>query len=142
LKKIKLSEFIGRQLSRIKAGQSYYLIIMSTITALSTFSFAFQLNLWIIFMLFPIGIVCVLFIGYLMDKTDVVTMDQQKTIEMTHRYINTADDKGNDFYIALMKGIFKWMESIQKGKHIVFEDMDNEIKKYRKKWKQKERDTK
>ncbi|KKL58249.1 hypothetical protein LCGC14_2227290, partial [marine sediment metagenome] len=34
MKKIKTQQFIGRQLSRLKAGQSFYTIIIQTITAL------------------------------------------------------------------------------------------------------------
>ncbi|KKK94233.1 hypothetical protein LCGC14_2684890, partial [marine sediment metagenome] len=34
MKKMKMTNFIGRQLSRLKAGQSFYTIIIQTITAL------------------------------------------------------------------------------------------------------------
>ena len=137
--KIKFSQFIGKQLSRLKAGTTYYMIAVSTISALSLLNLAFpDINIWILVAMFP----CVLFgaflIGYYMDKTNIVTMDHRKTIEMTHRYLNTADYKLNDFYMTLMKGFFLWMKSIQNKETIKFEDLEKEFNKYTTKWKQPE----
>lgn len=134
MKKIKLSQFIGRQLARLKAGQSYYLIFMGTITALSTFSFAFQLNLWIILMLFPIALISVLFIGYFMDKKDIITIDHQKTIEMTHRYLTTLDFKNNEFRILMMECMFEGFKSLQENKPLNPDILKEKYKKFLNKW--------
>ena len=44
-RKINKSKFIGQQFSRLKMGQTYYSIIVSTINAISLITLAFQLNL-------------------------------------------------------------------------------------------------
>ena len=135
IKKIKISQFIGKQLSRLKAGQTYYMIVISTITALGIVNIAFpEINTWILIILFPIILFGAFLIGYFMDKSNVVTMDQLKTIEMTHRYLNTSDFKGNEFRISLIKAIFKWMESIQKGEPIDFKEFNIAYDKFVKKW--------
>ena len=137
MKKIKISQFIGRQLSRLKAGQSYYTIVMSTVSAFSLVSFAFpNINFLILIILFPLIFLGAFFVGYFMDKSNVVTMDQQKTIEMTHRYLNTADYKLNDFHITIMRVMGKWIKSIQNKETIDENILDNEINDYRKRWKQ------
>ncbi len=97
---MKISQFIGRQLSRLKAGQTYYMIIISTITALGIVNLAFpEINIFLLILLFP----CILFgayiLGYIMDKSNINTMDQLKTLEMAHRYLNTGDFKLNECMI-------------------------------------------
>ena len=139
MKKITLAQFIGRQLSRLKAGTTYYMIAVSTISALGIINIAFpDIEIWFLIILFP----CVLFgaflIGYYMDKTNIVTMDQQKTIEMTHRYLNTADYKLNDFHITTMKVMGIWIKSIQNNEPIDETILNYEINEYRKRWKQPE----
>ena len=44
--RMKSSPFLGLQLSRLKMGQSYYAIIMSTVNASSLVSLAFALSIW------------------------------------------------------------------------------------------------
>ncbi len=135
MKKIKISGFIGRQLSRLKMGLIYYAMGMSSITAIGILKIAFpQISIWMFILLIPFILFGAFLIGYIMDKSDIVAIDQQKTIEMAHRYLNINDFKSNEFRIVLMKAIFKWMESIQKGEPIDFKDLDTEYKKFVKKW--------
>ena len=134
IKKRKISQFIGRQLSRIKAGQSYYMIFIGTVTAISVFSFAFQLNPWIMFMLIPSALFLVLFIGYFMDKSNVVTMDQLKTFEMTHRYLNTADMKNNEFRFLLIETLGEWMKAFQENRPIDLGLLKKKNDKFKEKW--------
>ena len=136
LKKIKIPYFIGKQLSRLKLGQAYYAIIVSTISALSLVSLAFEdISIIFLIIIFP----CIFFgafaLGYLMDKSNVVTMDQRKTVEMSHRYINKQDYKANEFSIVLITALFKWMESIQNKEPIDFMELKKEYKKFTDKWK-------
>ena len=127
MKNSSISQFIGKQLSRLKAGQSYYMIIVSTITALGILDIAFEgISTWLFIILFPFVLFCAYLIGYFMDKSNVVTMDQQKTIEMAHRYLTKADYKMNEFRIVLIKVLFKWLESTQKGEPINYEEFDDE----------------
>lgn len=135
MNKTKLSQFIGRQLSRLKAGQTYYMIAVSTMTALGILNIAFpSIDFWIFIILFPIVLFGAYLMGYFLDKSNVLTMDQQKTIEMTHRYLNTADLKEYEFWFVIITAIFKWIESIQKEKPINFEELKNEYDKFFKKW--------
>ena len=111
---MKIAQFIGRQLSRLKLGQTYYMIVVSTVSAFSLVSFAFpDINFLILIFMFPLFLIGAFFVGYLLDKSNVTSMDQMKTIEMTARYLNTVDYKNNDFRILQMKSIFRWMKSIQ-----------------------------
>jgi len=132
---MRISRFIGRQLSRLKAGQSFYMIVISTITALGIVKMVWEaMPIWMLIALFPVAVFGAFLLGYIMDKSNIISMDQQKTIEMTHRYLNTGDFKYNEFYVVIMKSVFKWMESIQKGEPIDFKEFDDEYKKYVKEW--------
>lgn len=130
-----MSYFIGRQLSRLKLGQAYYSIIVSSITALSLVSLAFpEISIILIITLFPCVLFCTFVIGYFMDKSNIVTTDSIKTVEMTHRYLNVADFKKNDFSILMMKTVFEWIKSIQDNKPMNFDILKEEYDKFLKKW--------
>lgn len=135
MKTNKLSYFIGKQLSRLKLGQTYYSIIMSTIAALSLVSLAFpDISIMLIIIIFPIIFIGAFFIGYFMDKSNIVSMDALKSVDMSHRYLNVADLKNNDFRFLMMKAMFEWMKGIQENKPINFDDLEKEYKKFLKKW--------
>ena len=135
MKKNKLSEFIGKQLSRLKAGQTYYSIIVSSITAFSLVSFAFpEISIIFIVILFPCVLFCTFIIGYIMDKSNVVALDYRKTVEMSARYLNTSDFKNNDFRILQMEITFEWLKSIQENKPLDFNVLKEKYKNFLKKW--------
>lgn len=135
MKKIKISYFIGKQLSRLKLGQSYYSIIVSSITALTLVSLVFpEISIIFIITFFPCIFFCTFIIGYFMDKSNIITMDQIRTVDMTHRYLNVADFKNNDFRILVMKTFFEWIKSIQENKPINFDNFKKEYNKFLKKW--------
>ncbi|GAG74366.1 unnamed protein product, partial [marine sediment metagenome] len=46
VKRVKSAHFIGRQLSRLKLGQSYYAIVVSSVSAISLISLAFEITIW------------------------------------------------------------------------------------------------
>ncbi len=135
LKKIKIvksSSFLGRQLSRLKMGQSYYAIITSTISAISLASLAFQLDLWIIFVIFPVLLILTFVIGYYLDVRNIKTMDSLKSIEMTQRFLNTNDMKNQEFHIMLTTVL---IEALKDGKDFNPETLLEKYDEYRKKWK-------
>ena len=135
MRKIKISHFIGRQLSRLRAGQSYYSMGMQTITALGIVFLVFtNLNTLFFILLFPIAIFGAFGIGYLMDKTNVTTMDHRKTIEMTHRYLTTADFKNNEFTKILIESIVECFKALQENKSIDPDIVEKKYKKFLKKW--------
>ena len=133
---MKLSRFIGKQLSRLKAGQSYYMIIISTITALGVLKVAFpDIEGWIIFALFPVALFGAFVLGYIMDKSNVVAMDHIKSVEMSYRYLSLADFKLFGFYKVMMKTMFKSIKAVQAGEPFDFDtEFDKEFKKYIKEW--------
>ena len=132
IKRIKSSSFLGRQLSRLKMGQSYYAIITSTISAISLASLAFQLDLWFIFLIFPIFLVITFIIGYYLDIRNIKTMDSLKSIEMTQRFLNTSDIKNQEFHLMLTSVL---ITAIKQGKEIDPEILLEKYEEYKKKWK-------
>ena len=137
MKGIKLAQFIGRQLSRLKAGQTYYAIAMSTVSALSLVIMAFPwIGLIILIILFPLILFGAYFIGLFMDKSNIAAIDHMKTTEMSSRYLNIVDIKYFEFYMTMFKSMFKWMESIQKRESINIKEFNDDYNKFLNKWKQ------
>lgn len=135
MKKFKLSKFIGKQLSRLKVGQSYYTIVMTTITALSLVNLAFpNINILILIILFPSILLGAFIIGYCMDKWNINTMDYQKSVEMSQRYLTTSDFKNNDFRMLQMEVMFEWLKLIQENKPLDFDVLKEKYRIFFKKW--------
>lgn len=135
MKRSRIARFIGNQLSRLKAGQTYYMIIISTVTALGIVNIAFPaIDTWIILMLFPLVLLGAFIIGYLMDVWNVATMDHRKTIEMSSRYLNTADFKNNEFRILMMETMFEWFKALQEDKPVDLDVLKEKYKEFVKKW--------
>jgi hypothetical protein len=132
---MKISNFIGRQLSRLKMGQSYYMIVVSTITALGIVKLVWaSMPNWMLFTLFPIALFGAFFLGYLMDKSNVTALDHRKTLDMQARYVNVADLKSYEFWMVVMNVFFKWMTSIQDGKPLDRDEIEKEYHKFLKRW--------
>ncbi len=132
LKTIKSSSFLGKQLSRLKMGQSYYAIITSTISAISLVSLAFQFNILFIVLLFPFLLVITFGIGYYLDIRNINSMDSLKSNEMTHRFLNTGDLKNQEFQM-MQTAIL--VEAITKGKEFDPAVILERYNEYRNKWK-------
>lgn len=136
-RKIKISRFVGRQLSRLKAGQTYYMIVVSTMTALGIINIAFpQIDTWILIILFPFILFGAFVIGYIMDKSNVTTMDYHKSIEMTQRYLTILDFKNNDFRMLQMEVLFEWMKSLKENNPLDLDILKEKYKEFLKKWNQ------
>lgn len=131
MKKIKFSRFIGRQLARLKAGQSYYMMFMQTLTALGVLKWAFpEINFWRLIVLCIGALVGATIFGYIMDRSNITTMDHIKTMEMTYRYINVPDLKVFGFHAAMTEAMFEGMKAYQEGKPVD----PNIVKEAYKKW--------
>jgi len=142
MKKIKTQQFIGRQLSRLKAGQSFYTIIIQTITALGIIKIALpEIDFWTLMVLFPVAISGAFMIGYFMDKGNVVTADHMKTLEMYHRYLSVADLKVFEFGLLQMDTMFEWFKSLQENKSLDADILKKKWKEYLIKWTPKEKNT-
>lgn len=101
--KLKSSRFVGTQLSRLKMGQSYYAIIVSTVNAVSLLSLAFHVSLLYLLLLFPVLLLGTYGVGYYLDKHDINAQDALKSIEMSHRFLSIADQKAQEFQLALTR---------------------------------------
>ena len=130
-KRIKSSSFVGKQLSRLKMGQSYYTIITSTVSAISLVSLAYNINLWIAIITFPFLLLFTYIIGYYLDIRNVKSIDSLKSIEMTHRFLNKGDIKTQEFQIMQTVII---IEAIQKGKDFNPDIIWKRYNEYKKRW--------
>ena len=111
LKRMKTSSFLGKQLSRLKMGQSYYSLLTSTISAISLASIAFQINLWLLLLLFPVLLTITYLIGYYMDIKNINTMDRLKSNEMANRFLNTGDVKSQEFQLLLFTTLIEALKN-------------------------------
>lgn len=136
MKKIKISQFIGRQLSRLKIGQGYYAMGMYSISTVGILKIAFpQMSIWLfLWLLVPIMFVGAFVLGFFMDKSNVITMDYNKSIEMTQRYLTKLDFKNNEFQMLKMEVLFEWMTSIQEGKPLDLNILKEKYKEFLKNW--------
>ncbi len=96
---MKSSPFMGRQLSRLKLGQSYYAIIISTVNAISLVSLAFSLSAWYMILTFPLLLMGAFGIGLYLDKYNITSEDALKSNEMINRFLNTGDIKNQEFQL-------------------------------------------
>ena len=131
-RRIKSPSFVGKQLSRLKMGQSYYTILTSTISAISLVSLAYQIDILIAVIIFPILIILTYAIGYYLDIRDIKSIDSLKSIEMTQRFLNKGDLKNQEFLIMQTQIL---IEAISKGKEFDPEVIWERYEEYKKKWK-------
>lgn len=135
MKKEKITDFIGKQLSRLKLGQTYYSIFTTTFTALGILILAFpQISIITLIWLFVFILIATFFIGYLMDVLNISTKDHMKSLDISLRYLNVSDSKNNDFRILMMETMGEWLQTIQNGKPIDKSILDEKYKKFQKKW--------
>ncbi len=90
IKRVKTAQFIGKQLSRLRMGQSYYSIAVSTVSAISLISLAFKITFWTLIIIFPFLLLGAFIVGYFLDIYNINTMDTLKSNEITHRFLTTS----------------------------------------------------
>lgn len=135
MNKNKLYKFIGVQLNRLKLGQTYYSIILTTVSAISLVKIAFpKVETLYLLILFPIILLISYFIGYFFDKKGVITEEHRKGYEIFHRYLNTQDFKLNDFRLFQMKIFVLTLQKLQNEEKIDLDIIEKEYQKYLKKW--------
>jgi len=138
IKRVKSADFLGRQLSRLKMGQSYYYIAVSTISAISLISLAFEITFWILILAFPFLLFVAFIIGYFMDIYNINTMDILKSNEITHRYLTTNDLKTQEFQLLQTEIILDAIQAIQENKKLDPKDLLQKYDAYYRKWKSPE----
>jgi len=135
IKRVKSAYFIGRQLSRLKMGQSYYTIAVSTVSAISLISLAFEISFWMLIIFFPILLLGTFLIGYFMDIYNINTMDKLKANEIGNRFLTTSDFKSQEFLILQTEIFLEAMKAIQEDRQLDPKDLLKKYDLYFKKWK-------
>ena len=135
VKRVKSAHFIGRQLSRLKLGQSYYAIIVSSVSAISLISLAFDITIWMLILMFPILLLGSFIIGYFMDIYNINTMDSLKANEIGHRYLTTSDIKGQEFQLLQTEIVLEALKAIQEERQLDPKDLLKKYDLYFRKWK-------
>jgi len=129
------SQFLGRQLSRLKMGQSYYAIVVSTVNAISLISLAFHVEFWILIAFFPGLIVATLWIGYYLDKHNITAEDSLKSIEMSNRFLNVGDVKTQEFQLLQTEILLEALQALQGNRAVDGNLLRQKYEAYVKKWK-------
>jgi hypothetical protein len=135
VKKVKSAHFIGRQLSRLKLGQSYYAIVVSSVSAISLISLAFEITIWMLILVFPILLLGTFVIGYFMDIYNINTMDKLKANEIGNRYLTTSDMKGQEFQLLQTEIVLEALKAIQEERQLDPKDLLKKYDLYFRKWK-------
>lgn len=135
IKRVKTAQFIGRQLSRLKMGQSYYSIAVSTVSAISLISLAFKITFWMLIIVFPFLLLGAFIIGYFLDIYNINTMDTLKSNEITHRFLTTSDMKTQEFQLLQTEIILEAIKAIQENEKLDPNDLLKKYENYYKKWK-------
>ncbi|MBY9004436.1 MAG: hypothetical protein KGD73_10725 [Candidatus Lokiarchaeota archaeon] len=132
---MKSAHFIGRQLSRLKLGQSYYSIAVSTVSAISLISLAFDITIWMLIIFFPILLLGTFIIGYFMDIYNINTMDKLKSDEIGNRYLTTGDLKSQEFQLLQTEIVLEALKAIQENNQLDPKDLLKKYDLYYRKWK-------
>ena len=135
VKRVKSAHFIGRQLSRLKLGQSYYSIVVSSVSAISLISLAFEITIWMLILAFPILLLGTFVIGYFMDVYNINTMDKLKANEVGNRYLTTSDRKGQEFQLLQTEIVLEALKAIQEERQLDPKDLLKKYDLYFRKWK-------
>ena len=135
VKRVKSAHFIGRQLSRLKLGQSYYSIAVSSVSAISLISLAFEISFWMLIVIFPILLLGTFVIGYFMDIYNINTMDKLKANEIGNRYLTTSDMKSQEFQLLQTEIVLEALKAIQEKQQLDPKDLLKKYDLYFRKWK-------
>ncbi len=135
VKRVKSAHFIGRQLSRLKMGQSYYSIAVSSVSAISLISLAFEISFWMLIVVFPILLLGTFVIGYFMDIYNINTMDKLKANEIGNRYLTTSDIKSQEFQLLQTEIVLEALKAIQEDRQLDPKDLLKKYDLYFTKWK-------
>ncbi|MCK4380865.1 MAG: hypothetical protein KAW51_06960 [Candidatus Lokiarchaeota archaeon] len=135
IKRVKSAQFIGKQLSRLKMGQSYYSIAVSTVSAISLISLAFRISFWMLIIVFPFLLLGAFIVGYFLDIYNINTMDTLKSNEITQRFLTTSDMKTQEFQLLQTEIILEAIKAIQENKKLDPSDLLKKYDNYYRKWK-------
>ncbi len=135
VKRVRSAHFIGRQLSRLKLGQSYYSIAVSSVSAISLISLAFEISFWMLIVIFPVLLLGTFVIGYFMDIYNINTMDKLKANEIGNRFLTTSDLKSQEFQLLQTEIVLEALKAIQEERQLDPQDLLKKYDLYFRKWK-------
>ncbi len=135
VKRVRSAHFIGRQLSRLKLGQSYYSIAVSSVSAISLISLAFEISFWMLIVIFPVLLLGTFVIGYFMDIYNINTMDKLKANEIGNRFLTTSDLKSQEFQLLQTEIVLEALKAIQEERQLDPKDLLKKYDLYFRKWK-------
>ena len=135
VKRVRSAHFIGRQLSRLKLGQSYYAIAVSSVSAISLISLAFEISFWMLIVIFPVLLLGTFVIGYFMDIYNINTMDKLKANEIGNRFLTTSDLKSQEFQLLQTEIVLEALKAIQEERQLDPKDLLKKYDLYFRKWK-------
>ena len=135
VKRVKSAHFIGRQLSRLKLGQSYYTIVVTSVSAISLISLAFEISFWMLIVIFPVLLLGTFVIGYFMDIYNINTMDKLKANEIGNRFLTTSDLKSQEFQLLQTEIVLEALKAIQEERQLDPKDLLKKYDLYYRKWK-------
>ena len=135
VKRVRSAHFIGRQLSRLKLGQSYYAIAVSSVSAISLISLAFEISFWMLIVIFPVLLLGTFVIGYFMDIYNINTMDKLKANEIGNRFLTTSDLKSQEFQLLQTEIVLEALKAIQEERQLDPQDLLKKYDLYFRKWK-------
>ena len=135
VKRVKSAHFIGRQLSRLKLGQSYYTIVVTSVSAISLISLAFEISFWMLIVMFPVLLLGTFVIGYFMDIYNINTMDKLKANEIGNRFLTTSDLKSQEFQLLQTEIVLEALKAIQEERQLDPKDLLRKYDLYYRKWK-------
>ncbi len=84
--------------------------------------------------MFPMFLLFAFIIGLYLDRKNINTMDQLKSMEMSHRFLNTADIKSQEFQLIQTEMILQGLKAIQEGKPFDILELHKKFEEYRNKW--------
>src|SRR6056297_600187 len=143
IKKIKDSQFVGRQLSRLKMGQSYYSLLMSTITAVMTVKFVYpQIQIELLIAGVPIALLGTLYLGYYLDQHNINSLDVLKSNEMTQRFLNTGDVKRQEFQLLQTELMYEAVKALKNNEDLDVSIIRKKYEDYVNKWQYSEENEK
>ncbi|MGQ4874205.1 MAG: hypothetical protein ACP6IY_09055 [Promethearchaeia archaeon] len=115
-------------------GQSYYGIIVSTISAISLLKLAFDIDLLLIIVMFPVLLFGAYIIGYYLDVKNIMTMDQLKANEVQQRFLNTANIKTQEFELIMTQVLLEAIQALKEKKPFDPSLLYKKYEEYKKKW--------
>ncbi len=85
--------------------------------------------------LFPVLLVATLWLGFYMDKHNIIAQDSLKTADMANRFLNTGDVKAQEFQLLQTEILLEALQALQDKRPIDAAALRQKYETYMQKWK-------